>query len=45
MAADTGFELKKFNVASISLWPGAVETETIKASTHGDGVCIHFDYF
>jgi hypothetical protein len=30
MAADTAVELKKFNVASISIWPGAVLTETIQ---------------
>jgi dehydrogenase/reductase SDR family protein 1 len=35
MAADTAVELKKHNVASISLWPGAVETETIKESANG----------
>jgi len=32
MAADTAIELKQYNVASISLWPGAVFTETIQAS-------------
>ncbi len=32
MAADTAIELKQYNVASISLWPGAVLTETIQAS-------------
>jgi len=32
LAADTGFELRKSNVASISLWPGAVFTDTIQAS-------------
>jgi dehydrogenase/reductase SDR family protein 1 len=34
MAADTAIELRKFNVASISLWPGAVLTETIQASEY-----------
>ena len=29
MAADCGFELRKHNVAFISLWPGAVGTETV----------------
>jgi hypothetical protein len=29
MAADTAIELKKYNVASISLWPGLVETERL----------------
>jgi len=37
MAADTAVELKKHNVASISLWPGAVATETIQASPNGAG--------
>lgn len=27
MAADCGLELKKHNVAFVSLWPGAVKTE------------------
>ncbi|TRZ03209.1 hypothetical protein DNTS_009925, partial [Danionella cerebrum] len=30
MAADMGVELRKRGVASVSLWPGAVQTETIK---------------
>lgn len=29
MAADCGFELKKHNVAFVSLWPGPVGTETV----------------
>lgn len=29
MAADTAIELKKRGVASISLWPGAVQTELV----------------
>lgn len=29
MAADCAFELKKENVAFVSLWPGAVRTEAI----------------
>ncbi|CAF0923213.1 unnamed protein product [Adineta ricciae] len=37
MAADTGTELRKHNVASISLWPGAVFTETIQASENSVG--------
>lgn len=37
MASDTAMELKKHNVASISIWPGAVETETIKSSANGAG--------
>jgi hypothetical protein len=44
MAADTAIELRKYNVASISLWPGAVLTETIQASEHGDKVWINL-YF
>jgi NAD(P)-dependent dehydrogenase (short-subunit alcohol dehydrogenase family) len=27
MAADTAVELRKYNVTSVSLWPGAVRTE------------------
>lgn len=30
MAYDCAVELQKFNVAFLSLWPGAVKTETIK---------------
>lgn len=30
MAADCGFELRKHNVAVVSLWPGPVKTENIK---------------
>ncbi len=33
MAADCGIELKKHNVAMISLYPGAVKTELIQAFT------------
>ncbi len=40
MAADTAIELRKFNVASISLWPGAVLTETIQASEYSARVGI-----
>jgi len=29
MAVDCGIELKKHNVAMVSLWPGAVKTETV----------------
>ncbi|KAL4237412.1 Dehydrogenase reductase SDR member [Mactra antiquata] len=29
MAADCGYELRKHNVAFVSLWPGAVGTETV----------------
>ena len=43
MAADTAFELKKYNVASISIWPGAVETETMLESAYAAGVCINFN--
>jgi len=44
MAADTAIELKQYNVASISLWPGAVLTETIQASEHNARVYIIFCY-
>jgi short-subunit dehydrogenase len=40
MAADMGIELKKTNVAAISLWPGAVETDTIQNSEHNANVCV-----
>uniref|UniRef100_A0A915ECK8 Uncharacterized protein n=1 Tax=Ditylenchus dipsaci TaxID=166011 RepID=A0A915ECK8_9BILA len=30
LAADTAMELKSFKIASVSLWPGPVRTETIK---------------
>ena len=29
MAADCGLELRKHNVACVSLWPGSVKTENI----------------
>lgn len=29
LAADTAFELKSRGVASVSLWPGAVQTELV----------------
>jgi len=29
MAADCAFELRKKNVAFVSLWPGLVQTETL----------------
>ncbi|CAF2104625.1 unnamed protein product [Rotaria magnacalcarata] len=35
MAADTAFELRKQNIASIAIWPGPVETEVIQASENG----------
>jgi short-subunit dehydrogenase len=38
MAADMGVELKRQNVAVVSLWPGAVETDTIKNSKHNTNV-------
>jgi len=38
LAADTAIELKKHNVASLSLWPGLVETELIQASASSTGV-------
>lgn len=45
MAADMGFELRKHNVACISLWPGAVATDTIQASENGAGVRIETEFF
>ena len=41
MAVDCAHELKKHNVACVSLWPGAVQTETImeniaSGKTHTD---------
>ena len=35
MAADCAHELKKYNVAMISLWPGAVKTEKMKENVLG----------
>ena len=32
MAVDCAHELKRHNVACVSLWPGAVQTETIMES-------------
>ena len=40
MAADTAIELKNYNIASISLWPGAVLTDTIQASKNNANVKI-----
>lgn len=40
MANDTGVELKKHNVASVSIWPGAVFTETIQESEHNARVTM-----
>ena len=40
MAADMATELKKNNVACISLWPGAVETEVVQTSSNGENVRI-----
>ena len=39
MMADMAVELKKHNIVAVSLWPGAVLTETItevKAGKHGE---------
>jgi NAD(P)-dependent dehydrogenase (short-subunit alcohol dehydrogenase family) len=44
MATDTAVELKKYNVASISIWPGAVLTDTIQESKNNAGVYIYFYY-
>ena len=35
MAADCSIELKEHNVAMVSLWPGAVSTETFEEVKHG----------
>ena len=54
MAADCGTELKKHNVAMISLWPGPVKTENITELILGNkqiandiGIVCHVthDYF
>ena len=39
MMADMAVELKKHNIAAVSLWPGAARTETItdiQAGKHGE---------
>ena len=36
MAADCAVELKKYNVAMVSLWPGAVKTEKMQESILGN---------
>ncbi|CAF1100933.1 unnamed protein product [Rotaria sp. Silwood1] len=45
MAADTAIELKKHNVASISLWPGLVETDTVQASERNTGFRKMFETY
>jgi hypothetical protein len=40
MAADTAIELRKHNVASLSLWPGLVETELMQAASKDTRVYI-----
>jgi len=37
MAADCGYELKKHNVAMVSLWPGPVKTEFIQENVIDTG--------
>ncbi|KAH3852250.1 dehydrogenase/reductase SDR family member 1-like [Dreissena polymorpha] len=37
MAADCGFELRKHNVAFVSLWPGPVGTEEVLSKFDSDG--------
>ena len=37
MAVDCAVELRKHNVACVSLWPGAVLTENIKELRAGKG--------
>ena len=39
MAADCAVELKKSNVAFISLWPGPVKTEYIQVNVNLPTVC------
>ena len=36
MAADCAIELKKHNVAMVSLWPGAVKTEKVQEQVLGN---------
>lgn len=46
MAADMAVELRKQNVACISLWPGAVKTELIQdlvLDKAGEGEKVIFD--
>lgn len=48
MAADMAVELRKQNVACISLWPGAVKTELIQdlvLDKIGEGEKVMFDQF
>ena len=37
MAADMAVELRKQNVACVSLWPGAVKTELVEDLVFGKG--------
>ncbi|XP_042574622.1 dehydrogenase/reductase SDR family member 1 [Cyprinus carpio] len=43
MAADMAIELKKKGVVSVSLWPGAVQTELINQYISGDDAAARFD--
>ncbi len=43
MAADMAVELKKKGVVSVSLWPGAVQTELINQYTSHDEAPPGFD--
>ncbi len=43
MAADMAIELKKKGVVSVSLWPGAVQTELINQYTSHDEASPGFD--
>lgn len=43
MAADMAIELKKKGVVSVSLWPGAVQTELISQYTSQDEAPPGFD--
>ena len=40
MAADCAIELKKHNVAMVSLWPGAVKTEKVQEQVLGNKTFI-----
>ncbi|XP_071802181.1 dehydrogenase/reductase SDR family member 1-like [Asterias amurensis] len=45
MAADCAFELKKHNVAFVSLWPGAVKTEIFEEARTSDSASKFRDKF
>ena len=45
MAADCAFELRKHNVAFVSLWPGAVKTEIFQEARTSDSASKFRDKF